>query len=751
MRYSKSAPIALLAIFVFLADGIVAETLESGAERLLLKELLLESPALPSATMRERLFQLSEQKRESNDLTKGPGTADISGVASDAGAATIADLRVYLHEYNPTTGGFSQVGNTTTNGSGYYEFTALPAATYLLTSTDDISNSGYIWLIWDASGGVPCRSLWNCEIMAGNQIVLAAGGSSTNNLSVQIGGTIAGNVHDASSMVGVTTLRAYAVDPASGYSVYSLPDAAGNYGIGGLPNANFKVYLTPGGSFSNQHVCQLYGAGECNPNLCAGNAYNGMGSDVVISTFNAITGIDFALRTGAKISGRLLDAVTITAIDSNFGIVYVFDETNRAVAAIDTDGLATDAMATGDYSIGGLLPGDYFVQGDGRGMYVREVYNGVHCPWTGCNRSGFGNAVSLLPTEHRSGLNFFLNKGGKIAGAIRDGMGANISGESWVQVYDGSGSVVGGGFSFTDDGNYELGKAIPPGSYVVKSGNMWTNTYHNKPLVDERHDGVACPGESCDLSTAGALIAVAYNTTTTGVNFDLDTGYELSGTVTDLGGGSPIPDVYVLIYDSTGRFAASDITDASGNFTVTGLPAGTFYALTNNGSRLPFHGLWPSGSPGFVDILHDNIPCPGGSCTVTSGDPIVLPARGASSDVDFILTGGATISGMVSNEITGEAIPSCMVEVFDGVGAFKGAYFSDSAGQYQTVGLEQGTYYLKTRNPGFLLDESFGGDYCVDGDCDPLTAYPVVLSQPDEQLSGIDFSLKRQYVFSDDF
>ncbi len=713
-------------------------------ERDVLQQSIMESmePGPPGAHAQ---FRKTGHSLNSSS-TKGPGTATISGTARDGGTG-MQDLYIKLYSFDQATGQLNSEGYLRTDSLGVYSFSALPAGTYVLYLHDFIRERGYIPLIWDPTGGTPCNA-GICPPDAINLITLAAGASEVANFSLHIGGTISGRIVDAVTGAGVDTLIAYAYRDR--LRLYADVDPAGDYTIHALPDGDFQLYVSAESGVGNQHIGQLYGGGECNPRACDFLASSGLGTPIPIIAPGAVTGMDFNVSVGASVTGRLLDAATSQPIDSLLGLVWLFDNINMIVALEYVDGLVSDPMATGNYTVGGLMPGDYFLLGSGWSgdYYIPELYNNVHCPWYGCDRSGFGHPVSFLPVEHKVGFDFLLDKGGKISGAIQDSAGINLTGDRYVQVYDNTGKVIGGGRTRSGDGNHETYYGLPPGDHVVRSGNLYVSEFHNAPYIDERYDGDACPGESCDLSTATPLVNVVANSTTSGINFTLETGHSFTGTVTDLVSGLPIPDVYVLVYDSIGRYATNTLTDAAGSFTISGLPAGTFYALTNNGSRLPFLGMRATPPSGWIDILYDSIPCPGGACDVTTGTAITLPTRGTG--IDFVLQEGGTIAGSVLFQGNGAPVPSCLIEVFNEQGDFRGAYFTNDDGDYQTVGLDSGSYYLRTRNPGFLLDETYGGEYCLNGACDPLSAQPVSVTSP-QQTSEINFSLRADYLFSSQF
>ena len=88
----------------------------------------------------------------------------------------------------------------------------------------------------------------------------------------------------------------------------------------------------------------------------------------------------------------------------------------------------------------------------------------------------------------------------------------------------------------------------------------------------------------------------------------------ISGTVTDTG-GTGLSGVGVQIYDASGSFAGFGSTDGTGQYTLGGLPTGTYFARTF------------ASSAGYINELYDDLPCfP--SCDVTTGTPIAVAGRG---------------------------------------------------------------------------------------------------------------------------
>ena len=705
----------------------------------------------------QRAQLLSALKRHQKQAVyRGPvGTASISGTVTSLVTA-VSDHQVTLWLDNGS-GGATYVDQQTTDALGAYSFDSLVAGLYYVIAGSDVDN--YIDYIWAPAPGGP-QVCSNCTFDLDNQLTVAdAAAVSGIDFDVDLGATLSGNIVDAATLNGVDTffVEMVSTDPnAEFYRVYSVIDpVTGDYTISGIPGGDYRVYLNP--NLGNLHIPQIYGGPECNG--CSTLLSQGIGSVVTLTSPAATTGINFSVNLGASISGRIVDSTTLNAIDE-IGLILVFNQLNYLLASNIIDGTLIDPAADGSYTIGGLLPGSYYVQGGdlGRSFYQRELYANRPCYWSGCDR-GLGDAVTLSAGENRIGVNFLLEQGGKISGSITDAMTSlPVVSPNGVQVqfYDNSGTVVGGGRYFQDTMTYEAARALPPGNYAVRTGSMFTGDFHS-PYVAEKYNDIDCPGVTCDLTTAD--VAVTLNNTTTGIDFALESAFSFSGTVTELTSTNPIPDVYVLVYDQNGVFANKAITSDGnngpvGSFEVTGLPAGTYYARTNNGSDLPFFGIREVPGAGWIDILYNGIACPGGVCDVTTGTPIVLgsapDSNGLTPTYDFALAAGATISGQIVDAASNSPIPEVKVNVFNAQGDALGSYETGDNGFYKTSGLPADTYYLTTSSLDVLVDVTYGNLPCAENSCDYLNSLPVVVSEQ-QALENINMSLQADFVFSGSF
>ena len=710
-----------------------------------------------------------------------PGATSIINVAAGAMITNIDfDLEVgavingqVAEGLNPVTNKqvtLNRLGQTfswyqSSDGSGNFSFKGLPADDYFLTIQDPTDD--FIDAMYGSTATVQCQ---NCEPDGDSTVSLAAAEIRNGvDFDLVIGASISGQMIDQDTTLPVNTLLLQLIDPndlAFNWYLHTALDGLGGYTVSGIPAGDYKFYLTPQYE-GNLHIPEIYNDIQCN--ACGTLLIDGAGSTLTLTNGVNTPNIDFLLEEGASISGIILNNDYPTETVETFGLIYLFNDANRTLGSLLLYGTDIDPGFDGTYTIGGLLPGMYFVQGGdlGQTFFQRELYENQACPWSGCDRGAGGDPVVLGANEQRLGVNFLLDYGGKISGTVTDqatGLPIDTSTENhYLQFYNAAGEVAGGAF-INPDGTYTSARALPAGTYSVRTGNMFFGGFISPYVMEKYAPGgnIDCPGVTCDLTAGNVVVneyvrlnprdpvAEAANATTTGIDFALSPGFSFSGTITEIGSSTPIPDVHVLVYDNAGQFANWATTDAAGAFTVHGLPAGTYYALTNNGSNLPFLGVIPSAAGGWIDILFDGTPCPGSACDVTTGDPIVLggapDAEAGGVTFDFSLDAGGTINGQVRDAYSQLPAGGVNVNVYNDQGAFFGSYQTDDSGHYMTVGFPPGVYYLTTFNNGALLDVAYGGAYCQDQSCDPLVAVPVEITGS-EAVVNIDFELNPDFIF----
>ena len=185
----------------------------------------------------------------------------------------------------------------------------------------------------------------------------------------------------------------------------------------------------------------------------------------------------------------------------------------------------------------------------------------------------------------------------------------------------------------------------------------------------------------------------------------------IEGHVTAAANGSDITTGQVLIFDSNNTFMGFSQIDEVGYYHFSGLTAGSYYATTNN--------------TGFFDELWNDLPCPQGNCDATSGTPIVF--NDVNVTADFALNIGATISGNVQDQNTGNNITSGQVVIYDDAGDQLGIVQIDELGNYQYSGLDNGSYYTQTQDTGYI-DEVWMKLSCPYSQCGVTKGSAIVVN-----------------------
>ena len=158
----------------------------------------------------------------------------------------------------------------------------------------------------------------------------------------------------------------------------------------------------------------------------------------------------------------------------------------------------------------------------------------------------------------------------------------------------------------------------------------------------------------------------------------------LSGTVTALIGGAPIANVPIIVYAVTGAAAGNAVTDGSGNYTVSGLPAGVYFARTAN-------------TGGYTDELYNQITWVGQS--VITGSPIAVVNGATTPSINFVLAvSGGSISGTVTDVVTAAGLAGVVVDILTATGALLTTATTAANGTYSVGGVPVGSYFAVTAN-----------------------------------------------------
>ena len=588
-------------------------------------------------------------------LQKG---ANISGTVTAAGTGSGVGATVFI--YN-ATGAFITAANTALPG-GSYVTPALRAGTYFAFTSN---TEGFIDQLF---AGVSCEGA--CEdVVSGTPIVVSTGGTAPNrNFVLQPGGRISGIVRAAATSAPLANVTVRVTDGSGAAVGFGLTDGAGAYVTNGLPAGVYYAYTE---SFSG-FLDEIFDNVSCPLNDCLGHGPVTHGAAIPVVVGATSAGRDFALDRGGRITGRVTNASTGAAAQ---GV------TVQAVAVSGASGSAI-ANSLGDYTIQGLVPGDYAVLTGGAGPrgLINEIYNDIPCLLTCSTATALLAApkVTVALEQIASGINFALAPGGSLSGVVTNAASGAPIPNVRVRILTRAANTISTAPAVTTNasGAYTA-NGLPPGSY-------YGYTENESGFINETHGGLACAG-LCEGTepTVSAPIEVAAGAAVTGIGFALDPGARIRGRITDAATGGPLEFVQVRVVEASGRLATLAESDSNGNYVSrAGLPAGTYYASTDS-------------HPGFVKEVFANVPCTG--CAdidaVATGTPIVVAAGATVIGRDFALDAGGRIQGTVTDAATGVIVPFVNLQVFDAAGRFATLGSSGAANWISDQGLPTGTYY----------------------------------------------------------
>ncbi len=273
------------------------------------------------------------------------------------------------------------------------------------------------------------------------------------------------------------------------------------------------------------------------------------------------------------------------------------------------------------------------------------------------------------------------------------------------------------GWARTDaTGNYTIG-GLAAGTYRVRFSD-WQNGDH----LSEVYDNAA------DLDS-GTDIVVPAETTVTGIDASLATASKITGTVTGPDGTTFLQGIDVDAYQWNGtesywQWMGWARTDATGNYAIGGLAAGTY--------RVRFAD-WQNGD--HFSEVYDN------ATDLDSGTDIVVPAVTTVSGIDASLATASKITGTVTGPDGSTPLQGIGADAFqwnagESYWQWMGWAQTDAEGNYAIGGLAAGTYRVE-------FGDWYNGDYLseVYDNAPDLDSGTDIVVPAATTVTGIDASL----------
>jgi hypothetical protein len=484
-----------------------------------------------------------------------------------------------------------------------------------------------------------------------------AGGMVPKDIYLFEGGSISGTVFCGTGGVGIgVPISVHREASTLNFWANGVTASDGSYTLSGLPEGQYRVQTN------------LRGPVTCSVNGSQNLANASLGG-VSVTTGQDAGGKDLTLPAGGTIAGRVSYCTDNLALPN--GCVNPASEApvvNIRVAAydFDTGEFFSDAQASGsgDYTIQALPLGlRYEVRVETRdNPDDPQFFNFVQESW---NDATFRQDVDPVPASGTldgtpvAGIDFVLELGGAIAGIVTD----EASGGPLIGANVCVNRFTGGGFRTcdqTDPNGFYLVRGLPEGDFRVSAS---APPPPNDNYVTECWDDAVDCGQALPVAVpavTGSTIPITGN-----IDFALSSGRGIGGTVTS--GGQAVPNLRMVALQDQPPFGyAETLTDASGDYTITGLAPGVYR-------------VFAYGAPYAVTEQPADV--------TTSDEP----------NLDFDLEQGATLTGLVT-DTNDNPIPnvSIVVSFFAddrGLGPDGGYVATTSAnGDYTFVGLPVGSF-----------------------------------------------------------
>ena len=402
----------------------------------------------------------------------------ISGTVTDAD--TGAPLSEALVQIFAPGGGV--IVSVRTNSIGFYTSqVGLATGRYYVAS---LRPGGYEGQVYSNIACAPC------DVTTGIPVSVTAGSITTGiNFALRKRGRISGTITDAATSAPLANVLVEILNSSGDQLSGGITNISGNYTtLAELPSGTYyaRTFNTPG------YVDELYNNIEC-----AGCVVTS-GTPITVTAGSTTTGINFTLAAGGRISGAVTDSATSLPVG---GVtVEIYNSSGILVTSVLTD-------ASGNYTTRAAMPtGSYYVRAINNVGYLTELYNNVTC--LECDVTT-GTPVSVTAGATTTGINFALDAGGRIFGAVNDISDLTPIFRASIEFYNSSGTPVGTAVSNVL-GNY-TSPALPAGTYFARTTNA-------RGFADKLYNNIPCAG--CAVTT-GDPITVSVGSVTSGINFAL--------------------------------------------------------------------------------------------------------------------------------------------------------------------------------------------------------------------------------------
>jgi len=324
-----------------------------------------------------------------------------------------------------------------------------------------------------------------------------------------------------------------------------------------------------------------------------------------------------------------------------------------------------NTLSDGSFYVGGLAGGDYLFTAHPNYPWAKQWYY-----LQSENQSA--DPVSISAGGYIAGIDFALEPGGIITGYVFSDNGTTPLENINVDLDQGN-----YGTCSDEEGYYQI-EAVPYGDNTIVAGRSWNwCTQQNSIYIQEYYSETPNFYDATPINISGG------NDIVSNINFTLDVGGIITGRVMAEVGGAPLENVQVGAseYDEE-NYWSNSWTDSDGYYTIGGLVDGDYRVrIDNTDGGIP---------EGFAGEFYNN------TYQYDEADRITISGGNSVVDIDFELSPGGTITGVIVDQNSGLPIPNTNVDMHDDDQGFGFGNCTDSNGIYQAVGLPYGDYIVES-------------------------------------------------------
>lgn len=508
------------------------------------------------------------------------------------------------------------VASASTNSQGRY--------------TLGVQGGSFHVLAFDPAGNFATRFYVDAPSFEDSLTITLGGSESRSGVDFALtrGGIVAGRVTSTSGapLAGVT-VAAYNLDGSrrgftgtNGAGLYSLLLPPGIYKLAAFDGSG--QYAT--GFFDDQPTFQT-------------------ATEMAVSAFLS-SQADFGLALAARVSGTLVDATGGAPLAGRIVTAYTVAGTPVASVVSNTAGQFTLSLPAGVYKL------------------IAEDPVGTYAPgfFPAANSFERAEEITLAAGESLEGLAFPLTVSGLLSGSVVEaGTGAPLKMSVAAYNLDGTLRALTGTDSL---GRFLL--LLPPGDYKLAAYDE-LSLFVTQFFLGKNNFPEATPSR------------VLRGAETSGVDFMLTRGVQVSGRVRDASNGLPLMGISVAAYDGSGALAGVTRTGITGNWAMALLPGQYRFAAFDPSLR--FATSFFVATPYFSDAA------------------IVELGNGNVSGVSFELNRGRVFTGRVQS-MAGEPLADIVVLTYDLSGRQVSSTMTDGEGRFSVV-VSPGTYKLAASDP----------------------------------------------------